>query len=1214
MAGESGRGGSWWRGPIGRLTAPAVAALALVGGAAGAVSIAAPGLADAAPALAVVSSRPTLPSGARAIGALPGTTTIRGDVGLAPRDAAALGDYAEAVTTPGSPLYAKYLSRGQFAAAFGPAPSLVASVKRQLTDDHLSIAGTLDGGLLVSFSGSAAEVGSAFHTSFLRYRLPSGRTAFAETSPAELPASIASHVEAVLGLDNLTLPQPVGTPRGATGHAKAAAPPSSRLSTTTTGPDACTAANTAATEFGGLTDQQIASSYGVNGLYAHNDAGAGETIAVYEEEPFSMGDLATFDSCFFGSARAKSITSHVSIVRVDGGQQLGAGEGEAILDMEDVTALAPDASFQVYEAPDSLQGYVDNYAAYVQNDSAQFLTSSWGDCETYDETFVPGYLQISHVLFEQAAAQGQTVLNAIGDTGSDCMEEFGEQTPILSLTDTGDDPFVLGVGGTTITDATDPPSEQVWNDGADGGAGSGGISAVWGAPAWQLPFINSKVVAKAESVGDTDFCGLSACREAPDVSAQADEYTGAVTVYAGIFGGWSTIGGTSSSSPLWAAMLADIGSTPACRMPGHSLGFVVPKLYAVAGNGADYRASFNDITKGNNDSYGFSKGLYAAAPGYDMASGLGSPKVTGPGGTNGLAYYLCHGTGVTPTVTGVDSTSNPGTNEVATSDPGTATISGTAFESGSTPDVRGVTVGNLTARFSVTSATSLTVTLPSGAEEAGTGATSDGAGTQDITVTLDDGSTSAPSRASTVVYYSTSTHASGNPEVDGIEPPGTNIAGGQVFHVFGAGFGQAGGTASVTVGGAPATEVKVLNNDLISAVAPAEPTGSCLNRSADTGPGQSSFSTAVDTCQTQVQVTVAGHTSAEATIEPEYQGSVSNEGAPGTESYPAATELDYEPTPHIASIEVETGRASEAGDSEAVINGSGFGELGFEWWNVGPAQDAVSYQYSVMSITPTQLLVDLPGEEHTTGLLSEPVSVQSVGSPNAGSLTSKAPSNEVDVTYDPTPQLSAVDVLTPSGKLSRYAAGPTTGGTKIRLVGRGFENAMSEAAAGLAGISFIGDSPTVTFNLLTASSTVITFDTPGDNPSVDVVTYCNLSGCASSPRNGGFFTYYPLGNPRLSSSSPRSGNRGTLVTIHGANLGFVVAVYFGSVKDTKVFNPSTFLDSGDTSEVEAFAPSGTVGKKVDLRLVTVESETTGYGKTHVDPKVTFTFTKVKKKK
>ncbi len=210
-------------------------------------------------------------------------------------------------------------------------------------------------------------------------------------------------------------------------------------------------------------------------------------------------------------------------------------------------------------------------------------------------------------------------------------------------------------------------------------------------------------------------------------------------------------------------------------------------------------------------------------------------------------------------------------------------------------------------------------------------------------------------------------------------------------------------------------------------------------------------------------------------------------------------------------------------------------------------------------------------------------------------------------------------MLTPAGGRAAYAAGPDTGGTKVRLLGHGFQNALTETRAGLADISFVdvgvglGFSSTTTFNLLSASSTVITFDTPADNPGLDAVSYCNVSGCAPPPPNGGLYTYYPPGNPSLSSSSPRSGNKGTVVTLHGANLGFPVAVYFGSVKDTNILTQPSLLDSGSTTAVLVVAPAGTAGKKVDLRLVTVESEATGYGKSHLDPSVTFTFTKAKKK-
>ncbi len=100
----------------------------------------------------------------------------------------------------------------------------------------------------------------------------------------------------------------------------------------------------------------------MDGLYREKVGGAGETIAVYEEEPFSASDLLTFDTCYFGSAQAKAIAGHVKVRAVDGGQQVGPGSGEAILDMEDVTALAPRAHYEVYEAPDTNPGYLDNYA------------------------------------------------------------------------------------------------------------------------------------------------------------------------------------------------------------------------------------------------------------------------------------------------------------------------------------------------------------------------------------------------------------------------------------------------------------------------------------------------------------------------------------------------------------------------------------------------------------------------------------------------------------------------------------------------------------------------------------------------------------------------------------------------------------------------------------------------------------------------------------
>ena len=117
-------------------------------------------------------------------------------------------------------------------------------------------------------------------------------------------------------------------------------------------------------------------------------------------------------------------------------------------------------------------------------------------------------------------------------------------------------------------------------------------------------------------------CGAavgSYCREVPDVSADADPYTGYVIDYDG---SWTGIGGTSAAAPLWAAFMALTDASSSCG--GKPVGFANPALYGVAG-GASYTSAFQDITVGNNDYTESNSGLYPAGAGYDMASGLGTP-------------------------------------------------------------------------------------------------------------------------------------------------------------------------------------------------------------------------------------------------------------------------------------------------------------------------------------------------------------------------------------------------------------------------------------------------------------------------------------------------------------------------------------------------------------------------------------------------------------
>jgi hypothetical protein len=90
--------------------------------------------------------------------------------------------------------------------------------------------------------------------------------------------------------------------------------------------------------------------------------------------------------------------------------------------------------------------------------------------------------------------------------------------------------------------------------------------------------------------------------------------------------------------------------------------------------------------------------------------------------------------------------------------------------------------------------------------------------------------------------------------------------------------------------------------------------------------------------------------------------------------------------------------------------------------------------------------------------------------------------------------------------------------------------------------------------------------------------------------------------------SRAKGKAGTKLTIHGANLGFIEAVYFGKVKAKVFANAPALLDCGSTTEVTVTVPAGKKGSKVEIRVVTLESEVQGSGKSAANPKVTFTYT------
>ncbi len=552
-----------------RLIVPAVLVLA---------GTATPLVARAAEPRLVVSSPAPVPAG-DAVVTPPTTGTF--DVALRQPNAAALRSFLTALTTPGSPDYRHFLTTAQFAERFGAPASEAAAVREYFTSFGLRVGPLSRGHILLHVSGPSSAISHAFATSLIGVRRADHSVAAQFGAPATLPSSIAHDVAAIAGLDTVVAPHAQSLRHYSAG-AHVTTP-------TTCGPATGGAAPTSTTpnSLGGYTLQQQAQLYGLSNVYAKGYDGTGQTIAVYELEGYNASDVATFAQCY-------GLSPSITNVSVDGASSAGNGN-EATLDIEEALGLAPGASIVVYTGPNNSAGPTDIYQQIADDNTASIVTTSWGTCEA-DPNGAPGAEQ---AIFEQMAAQGQTVVAAAGDNGSsDCNGIVNNQP---AVDDPASQPFVTGVGGLSVTNIA-PLTQTVWNDAAGSagsGSGGGGISQIWSRPSWQT----APGITSSETM-----------RLVPDLSVMGDPATGFIEYFpTNGSPSWGSIGGTSIGSPIVASMLA-VGAQ-SCGTA--RLGFVNPSLYRMATTG------YVDVTTGNNDLYGV--GVYNAGPGYDMASGLGSP-------------------------------------------------------------------------------------------------------------------------------------------------------------------------------------------------------------------------------------------------------------------------------------------------------------------------------------------------------------------------------------------------------------------------------------------------------------------------------------------------------------------------------------------------------------------------------------------------------------
>jgi kumamolisin len=459
----------------------------------------------------------------------------------------------------------RHLSREELEEQFGADAADVDAVRKFAAAHGLSVVQEHAGRRTVVLSGTVAQFNDAFGVDLQRFEHPGGSYR-GRVGSIHLPDELHGRVEAVLGLDD----RPVARP-----HFRRARPSPGNVR--------WHAVSGAATSF---TPLQLASLYN----FPPGD-GQGQCVGIIELGGGErQADLTTYFSGL-GIGSGPKIT----VVSVDHGKNHPTGDpngpdGEVMLDIEVVGAVAPRANIAVYFAPNTDAGFLDAITTAIHDtaNKPSVISISWGGPESsWTEQSTTAF----DSAFQSAAALGITVCVASGDNGSgDGVNDGADHVDFPASS-----PHVLACGGTNLQASGDTiSSETVWNDGAQGGAGGGGISAVFTLPAWQ------------DGLQTTQTAGATApltMRGVPDVCGDADPETG---YQVRIDGTDTVIGGTSAVAPLWAGLIARINATS-----GRPAGFINPTLYGA-------RTALRDITQGNN-------GDFAASPSWDACTGLGSP-------------------------------------------------------------------------------------------------------------------------------------------------------------------------------------------------------------------------------------------------------------------------------------------------------------------------------------------------------------------------------------------------------------------------------------------------------------------------------------------------------------------------------------------------------------------------------------------------------------
>jgi hypothetical protein len=538
-----------------------------------------------------------------------------------------------------SPSYHKWLTPETFGQQFGPTDADMQTITSWLQSHGFEV-GSTKGRTVLEFSGTAAQVQEAFHTTIHKY-LVNEKQHWANSTDPQIPSALT---EAVSGVKTLHSFFKKPTVHLSQEHFSAKLVGKSHPEFTgTTGQHA-------------LTPDDYRTIYNGISALSNGSTGLGVTIAVVgRNDLYQQGqDVADFHQVLGVDGGAPNIL----VNGPDPGDAGGSEEAEATLDSSWAAALAPNANvdFVVSGSTNTTDGIDLSELYIIENNLGAIMTESFSSCEANTTS---SDAQGTSLLAEQAAAQGITYIVSAGDTGAEGCDNLGETTAVggISVNVLASTPFTVAVGGTMFNEHGQDASywgannsaagsalsyipENVWNETCaiqcqpgqpPLAAGAGGASIYFSKPSWQSGVTGTS--------NDT-------ARDVPDVSLSAAAHDPYLLCLDGscvpnsqgeIY--FAAVSGTSAAAPSFAGAMALVDG-PNIRQGAAN--YILYRLASVQQGAAtacnasntstlpNSACTFNDVTSGNNSVPGetsYPNGLYSAATGYDLASGLGSVNV-----------------------------------------------------------------------------------------------------------------------------------------------------------------------------------------------------------------------------------------------------------------------------------------------------------------------------------------------------------------------------------------------------------------------------------------------------------------------------------------------------------------------------------------------------------------------------------------------------------